>query len=216
MTVSKFLSNVIMTTFFIHNSKEFFEIIVQSQFFTFNVSMITAAKTFFDRTTFAIIDVLLNMIPGCFFYLIFFQRRFENRFKNEWCEFWRKFFVKRECFIKIIKTTRWLKRIYFNIFINCEFDFWILFWRLKSNFFVERWRWWQNINNDSEFRKCIKKTIIVICDAFLMIFCLRKLFAYIFQFFVEILLFMLISRSECDLQSFTIFRILKHVIFLFT
>ena len=114
LTVSKSLSNVVMMIFFIHNLKKFFEIIVQKQFVTFNVLMISIVKFFFNRTISANVDFLFKMIRVVFF---FSQRWFKSEFRNKWFVFWLIFFFKFEC------ARQRLKWIYVNVVINKKIDF---------------------------------------------------------------------------------------------
>ena len=72
LIVLKSSSIVVIMTFFIHNSKESFEIIVQKQFFVFNVSIILIVKFSFDLTIFAIVDFLFKMMRVDFFLFLFF------------------------------------------------------------------------------------------------------------------------------------------------
>ena len=72
LTVSKSLSNVVVMTFFIYNSKKSSKTIEQKQFFMFNVSMISVVKFSFDRTVFAIVNFLFKMIRVIVFFVFIF------------------------------------------------------------------------------------------------------------------------------------------------
>ena len=74
LTVSKSLSNVVVMTFFIYNSKKSSKTIEQKQFFIFKISMISVVKFSFNLTIFAIVDFLFKMIRVVFFVFIFSRR----------------------------------------------------------------------------------------------------------------------------------------------
>ena len=83
LTVSKSLSNVVVMTFFIHNSKKSSKTIEQKQFFMLNVSMISVVKFSFDRTIFAIVDFLFKMIRVAFFCFYFFSSMIWKRIQKK-------------------------------------------------------------------------------------------------------------------------------------